>query len=65
MLYIALVSVSCLSQDQHTKETGWAWTNENPPVVRSHSPDLQGLRRLPRGPGTHVKVHFTPNLPDL
>lgn len=51
--------MSFLHQDQYTKETRWAWTHENPPVVGSHSPDFQGLRCLPGGPGTHIEVHFT------
>lgn len=56
-----VVTMSRLHQDQHTKETGWAWTNENPLVVGSHSPDFQGLRRLSGGPGTHIEVRFTLN----
>lgn len=49
----------CLHQDQHTEETGWAWTNENPSVVGSHSPDCEGLRSVSGGPGTHAEVPFT------
>lgn len=45
-------------QDQYSQKTGWTWTNENPPAVRSDSPDFKRLRSVSGGPGTHTEVWF-------
>lgn len=45
-------------QDQYSQKTGWTWTDENPPAVRSDSPDFKRLRSVSGGPGTHTEVRF-------